>query len=254
VSGELFTVGKSVAPIYGIEKATGELRFPADVNLPDMLWMKILRSPHAHARIVEVDATAAHEMKGVAAILTHKDVPRVLFGPYQNEIYPLEDEVRFVGDTVAAVAANDWNIAEEAVRALRVKYEILPAIHDPEAGAQTDAPDAILDYPDPGSIKPGDIRPDQFATFGNIIGLKQGGPTVANVRGDVEAGFQQSDAVVERVFRQSEVNAVSHEHARFGVRCRIPTVSRTELRGFSGCPWKTCEWWRPTLAARSASR
>ena len=211
MSENLFTVGKSVAPIYGIEKATGALRFPADVNLPGMLWMKILRSPHAHARIVEVDATAAHGMKGVVAILTHKDVPQVLFGPYQNEIYALEEEVRFVGDTVAAVAAEDWNIAEEAVRALRVKYQVLPAVHDAEAGTQSGAPDAILDYPDPGSIKPGDIRPDQLATFGNIIGLKEGGPTVANTRGDVEAGFQQSDAVVERVFRQSEVNAVSHE-------------------------------------------
>ncbi|HEY7554618.1 MAG TPA: xanthine dehydrogenase family protein molybdopterin-binding subunit [Candidatus Binatia bacterium] len=211
MSETLFTVGKSVAPVYGIEKTTGALRFPADVNLPDMLWMKILRSPHAHARILEVDAAVAHAMKGVAAILTHKDVPRVLFGPYQNEIYALEEEVRFVGDTVAAVAADDWNIAEEAVRALRVKYQVLPAIHDAEAGTRSGAPDAIVDYPDPGSIKPGDIRPDQLATFGNIIGLKEGGPTVANTRGDVEAGFQQSDAVVERVFRQSEVNAVSHE-------------------------------------------
>ena len=211
MSAEFLTVGKSVAPIYGLEKATGELCFPADINLPNMLWMKILRSPHAHARILEVDATAAQKMKGVAAILTHRDVPRVLFGPYQNEIYVLEEELRFVGDTVAAVAAEDWNIAEEAVRALRVKYEVLPAIHDAEAGTQSGAPDAIVDYPDPLSIKPGDIRADQLATFGNIIGLKEGGPTVANRRGDVEAGFQQSDALVERVFRQSEVNAVSHE-------------------------------------------
>ena len=112
MSAEFLTVGKSVAPIYGLEKATGELRFPADINLPNMLWMKILRSPHAHARILEVDATAAQKMKGVAAILTHRDVPRVLFGPYQNEIYALEEELRFVGDTVAAVAAEDWNIAE----------------------------------------------------------------------------------------------------------------------------------------------
>ena len=100
---------------------------------------------------------------------------------------------------------------KQAVRALRVKYEVLPAIHDAEAGTQSGAPDAIVDYPDPLSIKPGDIRADQLATFGNIIGLKEGGPTVANRRGDVEAGFQQSDALVERVFRQSEVNAVSHE-------------------------------------------
>ena len=61
MSAEFLTVGQSVPPIYGIEKATGALRFPADINLPNMLWMKILRSPHAHAKIVEVDTTAAEK-------------------------------------------------------------------------------------------------------------------------------------------------------------------------------------------------
>ena len=211
MSGTLHTVGKSVAPIYGMEKAAGTIRFPADVNLPQMLWMKILRSPHAHAKILSVDATAAQKIPGVVAILTHRDVPKVLFGAYQNEIYPLDEEVRFVGDTVAAVAAEDWNIAEEATRALRVTYDILPAVQDPESGAKADSPDAVLHYPDSSEIKPGDIRPDQLGTFGNIIGLKEGGPTVANERGDVEKGFAESDVVVERVFRQAQVNAVSHE-------------------------------------------
>src|ERR1700751_5472878 len=118
-----------------MEKAAGTVRFPADINLPNMLWMKILRSPHAHARIIAVNASAAKKIPGVVAILTHKDVPKVLFGAYQNEIYPLDEEVRFVGDTVAAVAAEDWNIAEEATRTLHVTYDILPAIQDPEAGA-----------------------------------------------------------------------------------------------------------------------
>jgi xanthine dehydrogenase molybdenum-binding subunit len=207
----LKTVGRSAAPVYGVDRVTGALRFPADINLPRMLWMKILRSPHAHARVLEVDAEAARALPGVAAVLTHNDVPRVLFGPYQNEIYPLEAELRFVGDTVAAVAAEDWNIAETALRALRVRYDILPAVHDPEAGIESGAPDAILDYPDPASLRPGDIRPDQMGMYGNIIGTKEGGPTVANKRGDIGAGFRLSDVVVERVFRQSEVNAVSHE-------------------------------------------
>lgn len=211
MSERLFTVGKSVAPIYGFEKAAGLLRFPADINLPNMLWMKILRSPHAHAKIIDVDATAAKKIPGVAAIVTHRDVPRVLFGPYQNEIYPLDEEVRFVGDTVAAVAAEDWNIAEEATRAIRVTYQVLPAIHDPESGAKSDAPGAVLKFPESRDLRPGDIRPDQLGTAGNVIGLKDGGPTVVNERGDVEHGLAQSDVVVERIFRQSEVNAVSHE-------------------------------------------
>ncbi|HXV83581.1 MAG TPA: molybdopterin cofactor-binding domain-containing protein, partial [Candidatus Binatia bacterium] len=171
----------------------------------------ILRSPYAHAKILAVDASVAEKLPGVAAVITHEDVPRVLFGPYQNEIYPLDEEVRFVGDTVAAVAAKDWNVAEEAIRAIRVTYEILPAVDDPESGVQSDAPGAVLHYPQSHELKPGDIRPDQLGTFGNVIGLKEGGPTVVNERGDVEKGFAQSDVVVERFFRQSEVNAVSHE-------------------------------------------
>ena len=211
MSARFLTVGQSVPPIYGMEKATGTLRFPADVNLPNMLWMKILRSPHAHAKIIDVDTAAAEKLPGVAAIITHKDVPKVLFGPYQNEIYPLDEEIRFVGDTVAVVAAKDWNVAEEAVRAIRVTYEILPAVHDAESGARPGAPDAVLHYPESHELKPGDIRPDQLGTFGNVIGLKEGGPTVVNERGDLEKGFAESDVVVERSFRQSEVNAVSHE-------------------------------------------
>src|SRR5262245_7302042 len=76
MSTEFLTVGQSVPPVYGIEKTTGALRFPADINLPNMLWMKILRSPHAHAKIVAVDATQAEKLPGVAAVITHKDVPR----------------------------------------------------------------------------------------------------------------------------------------------------------------------------------
>ncbi len=162
MSAELLTVGQSVPPIYGIEKATGALRFPADINLPNMLWMKILRSPHAHARIVAVDTTDAEKMPGVAAVITHKDVPHVLFGPYQNEIYPLDEEIRFVGDTVAAVAARDWNVAEEAIRALRVTYEVLPAVHDPESGVQPGAPGAVYIILKVTSSSPG-LRPDQQA-------------------------------------------------------------------------------------------
>ena len=211
MSETLRTVGQSVPPIYGMEKAAGTVRFPADINFPNMLWMKILRSPHAHARIAAVDTSVAEKIPGVAAILTHRDVPKVLFGAYQNEIYPLDEEVRFVGDTVAAVAAEDWNIAEEATRALRVTYDILPAIQDPEAGVKPDSPNAVLHYPSSEELRPGDIRPDQLGKFGNIIGLREGGPTVANERGDVQSGFEHSDVVVERVFRQAQVGAVSHE-------------------------------------------
>ena len=226
------------------------MRFPADINLPNMLWMKILRSPHAHARIVAVDATAAEKISGVAAVITHKDVPHVLFGPYQNEIYPLDEEIRFVGDTVAAVAARDWNVAEEAIRALRVTYEFCPRSTIPSP-VQPGAPGAVLHYPESHELKPGDIRPDQLGTLGNVIGLKEGGPTVVNERGDVERGFAESDVVVEGSFasrrstrclmsRAPALLSMKTTPARSGVRCRIPIVSKTVRLGFWVCPWKPC--------------
>jgi len=206
VSEKTFSVvGLSAPPVYGTEKATGAVQFPADINLPGMLWMKILRSPHAHARIINVDTSQAEKIPGVAAALTHRDVPRVLFGPYKNELYALDEEVRFVGDAVAVVAAEDWNIAEEATRAIRVTYEQLPAVHDPEAGAQPGAPMAVLLLPE--ALGPG--RPE--GSGGNVLGKRGDGPTTVYRRGDLDAGFEESDCVVERTFRQSHVNGVAHE-------------------------------------------
>jgi CO/xanthine dehydrogenase Mo-binding subunit len=204
-------VGQRVPPIYGVGKATGSLKFPADIILPNMLWMKILRSPHAHARILEVDTSEALKIPGVVAVLTHKDVPQVLFGPYRNELYPLDEEVRFVGDAVAAVAAEDWNIAEEAVKAIRVKYEVLPAIFSPEEAAQPGATIAVLHLPETSTPWWDDAGDPTFLReASNVIG-KAGQPTVVNKRGDVEKGFQESDYVIERVFHQPHVSGVAHE-------------------------------------------
>jgi xanthine dehydrogenase molybdenum-binding subunit len=212
VSGALFTVGKSVAPVYGLEKATGELRFPADMSLPNMLWMKILRSPHAHARIVEVNWAPARMIPGFASILTHHDVPKVLFGPYQEELYPLDQEVRFVGDTVAAVAAEDWNSAEAAARAVEVRYELLPPVRDAEMAAERDSPLAVAYMPAGILARPGGGRPaTPIDASTNVLRGDALRPTVINERGDIEQGFSQSDVVVERVFRQSHVSAVAHE-------------------------------------------
>jgi CO/xanthine dehydrogenase Mo-binding subunit len=212
VSAELLTVGKSVPPVYGIEKATGELRFPADINLPNMLWMKIVRSPHAHARIVEVNSAAARKIPGVVAILTPDDVPKVLFGPYQEELYPLDLEVRFVGDSVAAVAAEDWNSAEAAARAIEVKYELLAPVLDAEAAVLAQSPLAVAYMPEGVLARPGGGRPaTAIDAATNVLRGDADRPTVVNARGDVAAGFLQSDFVIERVFRQSHVGAVSHE-------------------------------------------
>lgn len=209
---ESVTVGHAAAPVYGIEKASGALRFPADINLPNMLWMKILRSPHAHAKIVEIDTNGARKIPGVVGIITPWNVPKVLFGPYQDELYALEEEVRFVGDTVAAVAAEDWNIAEQAIRAIEVHYELLPVVHDAEAGAQLKTPLAVT-HTLPGILaRPGGGREaTPIDASINVLRGEAGRPTTLNKRGDIEQGFHESDFVVERVFQQSHVSGVAHE-------------------------------------------
>lgn len=207
-------VGQRVTPVYGEGKVTGTLKFPADIALPDMLWMKILRSPHAHALISEVDTSKAEKIPGVAAILTYKDVPRVLFGPFEYELYPLDREVRFVGDSVAAVAAEDWNIAEEAVRAMRVEYQVMPAVYDPEAAARADAPIAVLHLPEAYTGKPWweeHGTPTYLDNTTNVYSASKGKPSLVYQRGDVEKGLKESDCTVERLFRQPMESGVAHE-------------------------------------------
>ena len=208
----LSVVGQNFVPVYAAKKSDGTVKFPADVSLPGMLWMKFTRSPHAHARILEVDTSQAEKLFGVVKILTYKDVPRVLFGPYKDELYPLDEEVSFVGDSVAAVAAEDWNIAEEAARAIRVKYEQLPAVFDTEAATRDESPMSILHLPDSGPNwwedshgNNGDEKPT------NVMGGTNETPTWVNQRGNLDEGFSQSELIVERVFHQAHVSGVPHE-------------------------------------------
>ncbi|MBI4528111.1 MAG: xanthine dehydrogenase family protein molybdopterin-binding subunit [Deltaproteobacteria bacterium] len=183
---EFSIVGKAVPPVRGKEKCNGKAVYPSDISLPGMLWGKILRCPHAHAEVVSVDTSEAARTPGVVAVVTHTDAPAI-----RLDLMMLTNRVRFVGDGVAAVAAEDWNIAEEAARKIRVRYEVLPAVFDPVSAAEPDAP----------KLHPG----------GNIVNGSPGVPSVANKRGDIEQGFREASCVVERVFRQPQANSVSHE-------------------------------------------
>jgi 4-hydroxybenzoyl-CoA reductase subunit alpha len=126
-------IGKSIPRIGSVEKALGRARYTGDIILPGMLYGKVLRSPHAHARIVNIDTTKAERIPGVKAVVTGiKDTPRgALFGiiPHTRDHLLLPyDKVRYVGEEVAAVAAIDEDIAEEAVSAIKVEYEPLPFV------------------------------------------------------------------------------------------------------------------------------
>ena len=136
-NGDAFQViGKRSRKVEGLQKVTGRAIYADDIALPRMLHGKLLRSIHAHARIVSIDASAALAMPGVHAVITGKDLPEY-YGiiPWtQDEQALCETKARYVGDAIAAVAADSELLAEEALRKIRVEYEVLPAITTPEEG------------------------------------------------------------------------------------------------------------------------
>ncbi len=140
---EYSVIGKRLPRVDGIVKATGDAKYAADFSLPGMLYGKILRSPLPHARIVKVDTTLAERLPGVRGVLTGKD-----FGGFRRGVLPTTrdeealalDKVRYIGEGVAAVAAIDEDIAEEALDLIQVEYDELPAVFDPFEAMKDGAP------------------------------------------------------------------------------------------------------------------
>jgi CO/xanthine dehydrogenase Mo-binding subunit len=189
------TIGQPVGRAEGPEKVTGTAVYPADVHAPGTLVGKCLRSPYPYARIVSIDASAARQLPGVHAVLTGFDIPETLVGRFLRDIPVLaRDVVRFVGQKVAAVAADDVDIAEEALHRIEVEYEALTPVLDPIAAMHPDAP--VL-----------------HADFTSYHGRAEGPQDHPNVsahavwkNGDVEAGFAAADHVFEHTFR------TQHQH------------------------------------------
>ena len=183
------TVGKSLRKVDGVALVTGKPEFVADLRLPDTLHVKILGSPYAHARITSIDTSAAEAMPGVACVLTHENTPTTRHttagqgypepSPYDTRMF--ENKVRFVGDRVAAVAADSEAIAQAAIKAIRVEYEELPAVLSMDEAWQDGAP-IIHDESDSTGI---------YDAARNIVA------DVDIDVGDVNQGFSESDEVVE---------------------------------------------------------
>ena len=185
-------IGASAPRIEGPAKVTGRARYAADIELPGMLWGKLLRSPYPHARIRRIDASGARRIPGVRAVLTGQDV----VGRYQGKV--LRDlpvlcweRVRYVGDRVAAVAAETVEAAEEALALIEVEYEELPAVFDP------------LDALDPAAPL---LHEDAAAYAGmpmRIVAtdVHNGQTRLAWTKGDVEQGLRDADIVLEHTFR-----------------------------------------------------
>ena len=169
----------------GKEKVTGSGRYTADLSLTGQLHVKFRYADHTHARIVSVDASRARALPGVLAVLTHEDVPDVLYGDLvQDRRLFARDYVRFEGDVVAAVAALTPEIAAEAAAAVEVEYEPLPAVSDIEAALADDAPLIHADW----ESYEGD---EELGRHGNVLGYS----TI--VKGDAEAGMAEAEVVVK---------------------------------------------------------
>ncbi len=139
-------VGKGLPRVDAHSKVTGQAKFTADINLPGMLHGKILRSPHPHARILNIDTRQAEALPGVKAVITGRDTADMRYAfvdtpRYPADQYPLaQDKVRYIGDEIAAVAAIDPDTAQKALDLIQVEYEILPAVFDPYEAMKPEAP------------------------------------------------------------------------------------------------------------------
>jgi len=199
VAEELKTVGHSTPRIDGLQRVTGRATYSADVQLPGMLYARVLRSPHPHARILRIDLAKALSAPGVKAILTHENCRLVWSsGDRVNKRYLFNNPVRFVGDAVAAVAATNRHLAEEALKLIRVEYELLEFVLDAEEALQ---PGAMEIHPG-GNLSP-------------IISFRSTEPGKREpsiyMRGDVERGFAASDFVFEDRYVSKHVNNAQME-------------------------------------------
>ncbi|ALO11796.1 Xanthine dehydrogenase [Streptomyces venezuelae] len=197
-------VGRNVGAPAGPQVVTGTARYTFDVEVPGLLHMKLLRSPHPHARITAIDTSAALRVPGVHAVLTHEDAPTTLYSSARHE-HPtedpddtrvLDDVVRYVGQRVAAVVADSEQAAEEGCRRIEVTYEELPYVTDPEEAMGPGAP----------VVHAGKGPEVRIARVENNVAGEVHGEI-----GDVETGFAEADVVYEETFRTQRVQHASLE-------------------------------------------
>ena len=189
----LDTVGMSYPRVDARERVTGQAQYTGDITVPEMLYARVLRSPHPHARITRIDTTRAREMTGVHVVLTREQCDVTWSsGDSHNPRYLFNNPVRFVGDPVAAVAAVDRHIAEAAIKAIDVEYEPLAFVLDEEEALS------------PGAVE---VQP------GGNLSPRRDGEQLPEIyqRGDLDAGFATSDVVVEETYVSKHHNNAQME-------------------------------------------
>ncbi len=188
----------------GVDKVTGRAMYGADLTLPGMLQGKVVRSPHAHAKIKSIDTSKAEALDGVKAVITADDMPQadptpVAAGEAMINLRDLSDnviarhKVLYEGQTVAAVAATTSDIADRAVALIEVEYEVLPHVIDVLAAMKDDAP-VLHDDMFTGGVKP---KPEVASNVANRVEF---------TLGDIEAGFAAADVVIEQDFTTEPVH------------------------------------------------
>src|SRR5215468_9439449 len=186
---KLKIVGTSPVKHDGIDKVTGRAKFGADLYLPGMLVGKILRSPHPHARIKSIDISAAEKLPGVKAVVTRDDFPEIKAGTPDGDMTRnamAREKALYDGHPVAAVAATSESIAKQALKLIKVEYEILPHVIDPVQAMQEGAP-VLHEHVRTKGIKGAD-KPS------NVI------EKLDLAMGDAAAGFAEAEVIVEREF------------------------------------------------------
>ena len=192
-------VGRPEPKVDAVKLVQGKPAFTADLEMRGMLVAKVLHSEVAHARIKQIDVSKARALPGVAAVLTWQDIPRVVYStagqsdpiPGPLDTFSLDKKVRFVGDRVAFLAAESEEIAEHALKLIEVEYEQLPAVLDMRDALKEDAPQ-IHDE-------------EEYVHFADSDPSRNLAAEIRIDIGDVEAGFEEADHIIEDVYQVPKV-------------------------------------------------
>ena len=195
-------VGISIPRPDGPEKVTGRVQYVADIQPKGLLHAKLLRSPHAHAKIVSIDTSAAKALPGVRAVLTAKDIPQLKKkAPTRAHAVLAIDRVVFMGQPVAAVAADEPSIAEEALDLIKVEYQVLAASIDPLKAMLPGAPpvaDAGTEADTSEALAHSAVAIAKSETPAKAVNISQ---QARLQRGDPAKGFAESDHILEKTYR-----------------------------------------------------
>jgi putative selenate reductase molybdopterin-binding subunit len=252
-TGQYHVVGKPEIKVDAIKLAQGKPAYTADFDKRGLLYAKVLRSPHAHARIKRIETSKAKNIPGVAAVLTWQDIPRVVYStagqsdpiPGPLDSFALDNKVRFVGDRVAFVAAETPEIAEKALRQIEVEYEILPAIIDMREAMSTKS---VCIHDEPEYVPFADCDPARNLAAEIRIDI-----------GNVEKGFAEADQIFEAEYRVPKVQqahiephvAITYwdENDRLVIRTstQVPFHVRRQLAPVLGLPIKRIRVIKPRI-------